>query len=113
MSLPTLHGTGTLISDPKTGPTKTGGTWTSVVVRFQQRRKTADSGWVDGHAEVASCIAFDEVAAILAGFGKGDSVELKGTVGAGLWGDKPQLKVTVTACRKPVRKGAVERRVAA
>jgi single-stranded DNA-binding protein len=105
MSLPTIHGTGTLLTDPKTGPTRTGGTWTNAVVRFQAWKKT-DAGWEEGDTVVASCIAFGDAATVLATFGKGDSVEVRGTCGLGEWNGKPQLKLTVAACRAPVKVAA-------
>jgi hypothetical protein len=102
VSLPTLHGTGKLLTDPKQGASQDGSPWCSAVLKFQTWRK-GDDGWTEGDGVVASIIAFKDVAPALAGFAKGDEVEIKGTGGVGMWKDQPQLKVTVTACRVPVK----------
>lgn len=106
MSLPELRGIGRLLADPRTGIGKNGKPWTSVLVKFTQWRKT-DVGWEEGDSQVASCIAFeDDPAALLAGFAKGDDVELRGPARVEMWQDKPQLKVTVVACRVPLKDAA-------
>jgi single-stranded DNA-binding protein len=103
MSLPELRGIGRLLSDPRTGTTKAGKPYTSALIKFTQWHKT-DAGWEEGDSQVASCIAFDEdAAATLAGFAKNDDVELRGPAKVEMWNDKPQLKITVVACRAPVK----------
>ncbi len=102
MSLPTLHGTVLLTTDPRTGETRSGDPYTSALGRFQTWRKT-DAGWEEGDSHAANLIAFGDAARDLAAFAKGDRVELKGTVTPAVWKDTPQLKVTVTACRVPVK----------
>lgn len=94
MSLPNLHGTGRLISDPKTGTSRNGQDWTSAVVKFQAWRK-GDNGWEEGDHAIAACIAFGDTAATLARFSKGDEVELRGPASLALYDGKPQLRVTI------------------
>ncbi len=101
MAFPNLHGIGQLVTDPKTGPTKTGGTWTNAVVKFVRWAKGDSGGWVEADSTIAAVIAFDDVAAALAQFAKGDTVDLLGTVSAGIWNGNPQLKITVGALRRP------------
>lgn len=104
MSLPELRGIGRLLNDPRTGIGKNGKPWTSVLVKFTQWKKTDDGKWEEGDSQVASCIAFDDgVVEMLAGFVKGDDIELRGPARVEMWNDKPQLKVTVVACRAPVK----------
>jgi hypothetical protein len=112
VSLPTLHGTGKLLTDPKQGTSHDGSPWCSVILKFQTWRK-GDDGWVEGDGAVASLIAFKETAAKLARFAKGDEVEFKGTASVGIWKDQPQFKVTVTACRVPVKAPTQRQKVAA
>lgn len=102
MSLPDMRGTGRLLTDPRTGTTKTDKPWTSALVKFQSWRK-GDDGWEEGDSQVASCIAYEDVASALAGFAKGDDIELRGPFKVEEWQGKPQLKVTVVACRVPVK----------
>ncbi|MGI5179554.1 hypothetical protein ACQEVZ_24805 [Dactylosporangium sp. CA-152071] len=104
MSLPTITGTGQLLGDPKTGPTRTGGTWTNCVVKFQAWRKGVD-GWEEGDAVVAAVITFDDEAGrILSGLGKGDSITVTGTATVGLWKDTAQLRITADTIALPVRR---------
>ncbi len=102
MALPQLRGTARLLSDPRTGESRNGKPWTSLLVKFQAWRKT-DDGWEEGDSQVASCIGFDGVAEDMAGFAKGDDIELRGPAHVEMYQDKPQLKVTVVACRVPVK----------
>jgi single-stranded DNA-binding protein len=102
MALPELRGIGRLLTDPRTGTSQNGNPWTSVLVKFAQWRKT-DDGWQEGDGQVASCIAFGDVAAEVARFAKGDEIELRGPAHVEMYQDKPQLKVTVVACRVPVK----------
>lgn len=102
MSLPELRGTGKLLADPRTGMTRTDKPWTSALIKFQAWKKT-DAGWEEGDSIVASCMAFDEPAGILAGFTKGDSVELRGPANLEEWNGQTRLKITVAACRAPVK----------
>lgn len=109
MALPTISGTGTLLSDPKTGDTRTGGTWTNAVVKFQAWRRT-DSGWEPGDEVVCAAIAFDDVAADLARYAKGDPVQIDATVNSlAIWQGKPQLKVTVSAVTQPEQRPRQQR----
>ncbi len=102
MSLPTLRGTARLLTDPRTGDTKTGGRWTSALVKFPQWRKT-DDGWQEGDGAVASIIGFDERADVLAAFAKGDEIDLYGTCVPDVYQGKPQLKVTLDGIRRHVK----------
>lgn len=102
MSLPNLRGTARLLSDPRTGDTRTGGRWASALAKFPQWRKT-DDGWEEQDGAVASCVGFNDVAELLAGFATGDEVDLYGTCTAEVYRDKPQLKVTLGGLRRHVK----------
>lgn len=109
MALPTISGTGTLLSDPKTGDTRTGGTWTNAVVKFQAWKKT-DTGWEPGDEVVCAAIAFDDTAADLARYAKGDPVQIDATVNSlNIWQGKAQLKVTVTTVAQPEQRPRQQR----
>lgn len=102
MSLPILRGTARLLTDPRTGDTKTGGRYASALVKFPQWRKT-DDGWQEGDGAVASIVGFDERADLLAGFAKGDDVDLYGQCTVEVYRDKPQFKVTLDGVRRHVK----------
>lgn len=102
MALPELRGIARLLNDPRTGTTKTGNPWTSCVVKFQEWHK-GDNGWTEGGGVVASLIAFGDVADEVARFARGTEIELRGPASLGEWQGKPQLKITVQACRVPVK----------
>ncbi|MEV8510840.1 single-stranded DNA-binding protein [Dactylosporangium sp. NPDC051484] len=102
MSLPEVRGAGRLITDPKTGPTRSGGTWTNGLVRFQAWKRDGET-WTEGDSVVASIIGFDDVAAALAAYTKGDELAVQGTVSVGMWKDQPQLKVTLSKVWTPER----------
>jgi hypothetical protein len=101
VSLPTITGVAKLLGDPKSGPTKSGGSWTNAILKFTAWRKVDDE-WTEGEGVVAAAIAFDDVAAQLAAFRKGDPIEIHGTASLGLWNDAPQLRVTLGGCRRPL-----------
>lgn len=103
MSLPEVRGAGKLVTDPRSGETKTGGRWTNGLIRFQSWRKTGDD-WEPGDAVVASVIGFDEVADQLAGYAKGDDVAVQGVTSVGIWKEQPQLKITLSRVWKPERR---------
>lgn len=106
MALPELRGIARLLTEPRTGVGSTGKPWTSALIKFPQWRKT-DDGWKEGDGVVASIIGFEDVADQLAGYAKGDEIEVRGTVTLGEWQGKPQLKLTVEACRRPVKAAKV------
>ena len=103
MALPELRGTGRLLADPRTGTTKTDKPWATALIKFPTWKKT-DAGWEEGEGTVASVIAFEDTALVLARYAKGDTMGVHGTAKAAVWNDKPQLAVTVTQCWTPERK---------
>lgn len=103
MSLPTISGTAQLLTDPKTGPTKSGGTWTNAVLKFQAWRKVDDE-WTEGDAVIGAVIAFDDAAQSLLTFSKGDIVTVEGTATVALWKDQPQLRITANTVAAPERR---------
>ena len=103
MSLPEIRGAGKLITDPRSGETRTGGRWTNGLVKFQAWKKNGDD-WEPGDAVVASVIAFDDVADLLAGYAKGDDIAVQGATSVALWKDQPQLKITLAKVWTPERK---------
>jgi single-stranded DNA-binding protein len=105
MALPELRGTGRLLTDPRTGIGKNEKPWTSALIKFPTWKKT-DDGWEEGEGTVASVIAFEDTACVLARYAKGDTVGVHGTAKAAVWKDKPQLAVTVTQCWMPEKKPA-------
>lgn len=102
MSLPEIRGVVLLTTDPRTGTTKTGDPYTSAIGKFQTWR-LVDSKWEETDSVTASLIAFKDAAGPLAEFHKGDRVELRGPGAPAIWKDQPQLKITVVACRVPVK----------
>lgn len=102
MSLPEIRGVVLLTTHPHTGEAKTGDPYTSAFGKFQTWRRV-DGEWQEGDSYGASLIAFGDAAAPLAAFKKGDKVELRGPASLGIWKDQPQFKVTVVACRVPVK----------
>jgi single-stranded DNA-binding protein len=102
MALPELRGIARLLSDPRTGIGKTGKPWTSALLKFTQWRKT-DDGWEECDGVVASAIAFEDVAGQVADYRKGDDIEVRGPITLEEWNGKPQLKLTVAACRHPIK----------
>lgn len=100
MALPELRGTGRLLTDPRNGVGKNDKPWTSALIKFPTWKKT-DSGWEEQDGAVASVIAFDDNAPLLAGYAKGDPIGVYGTVKPAVWNDKPQLAVSLTACWTP------------
>lgn len=109
MSLPTITGTGQLLGDPKTGPTRTGGTWCNAVVKFQAWKKV-DDVWTEGDTVVAAVITFDDDAGrILAGLRKGDIVTVTGTATVGLYREQAQLRVTADKVEVPERRPRADR----
>ncbi len=103
MSLPTLTGTAKLLTDPRKALTKTGKPMATVVLKFAAWRKV-DGKWEEGDSVVAAAIAFEDTARELVAFAKGDDVDITGTCTLGMWQDKPQLRLTVTACTAAARK---------
>ncbi len=97
MSLPKLTGTGRLLTDPRKSLTKLQNPMCSVLLLFQGWRKDDDGKWVEGDSVAVDAVAFEEVARALAGFSKGDNVEVvDATVtGVEVWNDKPRLKIRV------------------
>lgn len=109
MSLPTLTGTAKLLTDPKKALTRTGNPMATVLVKFVGFRKV-DGKWEEDGGVVASAIAFEDAARALVAFAKGDSVELEGrATEVTIWKDKPQIKLTVSACSAPVRQSDTQR----
>lgn len=106
MALPELRGTARLLTDPRTGVSKNDKPWTSALLKFPQWRKT-DDGWEEGDGVVASAIAFEDVAEQLAGYAKGDEIELRGPASLEEWQGKTRLKLTIEACRRPVKAAKV------
>lgn len=102
MALPELRGIARLLTEPKSGTGKTGKAWASALIKFPQWRKT-DDGWEEGDGVVASAIGFEDVAEQIAGYAKGDEIELRGPASLEEWQGKTRLKVTVEACRRPVK----------
>jgi single-stranded DNA-binding protein len=100
MALPELRGTGRLLTDPRSGTGNNDKPWSSALVKFPTWRKT-DDGWEETEGTVASVIAFDDLAAQLGQFTKGDSVGIHGTAKAAVWKDKPQIAVTISQCWTP------------
>lgn len=100
MALPELRGTGRLLTAPRTGTTSTGTPYASTLVKFPQWRK-ADGEWEEGEGAVASVIAYDDNAALLAAYAKGDDVGVHGSCKPAIYKDKPQLAVTATQIWTP------------
>lgn len=106
MSLPTIGpSTGTLLGDIKTGTTRTGGVWAAAVVKFQAWRRH-DGEWTEGDSVIASVIGFDDVARSLVALDlkKGDALEIEGSANVGEWSGKPQLRITLSAVRRPAKR---------
>ena len=107
MSLPEIRGAGKLVTDPRSGTTKTGGRWTNGLIRFQSWRKTGDD-WEPGDAVVASVIGFDDVADLLAGYSKGDDIAVQGSTSVAVWKDQAQLKITLSKVWTPQKRKRTE-----
>ncbi len=103
MSLPNVHGTARLLTDPRKLVTGAGKPMASCLLLFVGWKKDADDKWVEGDAIVADAVAFEDPAFDLAKFAKGDTVEIVDAVVTGLsvWKDKPQMKIRVKECRPP------------
>lgn len=95
MALPELRGEGRLLTDPRHGTTKTDKPWCSALVKFPAWRKVDDE-WIEDDADVASVMAFDDNAQLLARFAKGDEVGVHGKARLAEWNGKPQFAVTLT-----------------
>lgn len=100
MALPEIRGNGRLITDPRTGTTKTDKPWTSALIKFPVWRKV-DEQWEEGEGTVASVMAYEDNAPLLAGYAKGDAIGVHGTAKAAVWNDKPRIDVTATAIWTP------------
>jgi hypothetical protein len=96
MSLPKVTGTARLLTEPTRKATKDNKPMSTALIKFTGWRKDPAGKWVEGDSVVASAIAFEDVARDLAGFTRGDNVEVDGTVtGLQVWKDEPRLNVTV------------------
>lgn len=104
MSLPKVTGTAKLLTDPKKALTKTGKPMATVLLKFVGWRKDDDGKWVEGDHVIAAAIAFEDVARDLAGFAKGDDVEVEGVATVAVWNDRPQLNLTLRAVVAAVKK---------
>ncbi|MET0520824.1 MAG: single-stranded DNA-binding protein [Jiangellaceae bacterium] len=104
MSLPELRGQGRTLTDPRTGTTNGGTPWCSLLIKFPAWRKT-DDGWEEQpDSPVANVSAYDDLAAVLAEYGKGTEIGIHGTTKLTVWRDKPQFQVTATQIWTPERK---------
>ncbi len=101
MSLPKVTGTARLLTEPRRMLTSTKKPMCSVLLLFQGWRKGDADKWVEGDAVKADAVAFEEVARALAGFEKGDNVEIVDATitGVEVWKDQPRLKVRVKDLR--------------
>ncbi len=97
MSLPKVTGTARLLTDPRKMLTSMQKPMCSVLLLFQGWRKDDDGKWVEGDAVKADAVAFEDPARALAGFAKGDNVEIVDATitGVEVWNDKPRLKIRV------------------
>ncbi len=96
MSLPRVTGTARLLTEPTRKTTKDNKPMSTVLLKFTGWRKDDAGKWVEGDSVVASAIAFEDTARLLAGFAKGDNVEIEGQItGMSVWKDKPQMSVTI------------------
>ena len=100
MALPELRGVGRLLTDPHHGTGKSGKPWCSALIKFSSWRKV-NGTWVEGEGTVASVMTFEDNAAELARYAKGDPIGIHGTVKAAVWKDKPQLGITATQIWTP------------
>lgn len=114
MALPELRGIGKLLTDPRNGTGKNDKPWVAALIKFPTWRK-ANDGWEEGEGTVASVIAFEDTAAALGRYAKGDPIGIHGTAKAAMWNDRPQIAVTVTSCwtpekqpKKPARPSTAE-----
>ncbi len=95
MSLPRITGTARILTDPTRKTTKTNEPMSTALLKFQGWRKGDDGKWVEGDAVVASAIAFGDVARALAGFAKGDDVQVEGVATLQVWKDEPRLSLSL------------------
>ncbi len=96
MSLPKVTGTARLLTEPTRKTTKTNKPMSTALLKFVGWRKDGDK-WVEGDTVVASAIAFEDVAMLLAGFAKGDDIQVEGVATVGVWKDQPRLNLTLKA----------------
>jgi hypothetical protein len=78
VSLPTISGTGRLITDPKRGVTSANNPWCNCVVRLVGYKKTDTGAWEEDTSYAATIAAFGDVARQLATFAKGDEIQFTG-----------------------------------
>ncbi len=95
MSLPTVSGTARILTEPTRRTTAKNDPMSTVLLKFQGWRKGDDGKWIEGDAVVAGAIAFGDVALLLAGFAKGDDVEVSGTATLQVWKEQPRMSLTL------------------
>lgn len=104
MTLPELRGQGRALTDPRSGTTGSGTPWCSLLLKFPSWKKT-DDGWKEQpDSPVASVVAYDDLAAQLAKYAKGDDLGVLGTTKLSVWKDKPQFSITASQLWTPERK---------
>ncbi len=97
MSLPRVTGTARLLTEPTRKATKDHKPMSTALLKFTGWRKDDGGKWTEGDSVIAAAIAFEDVARALAGFVKGDDVQVEGVATLTVWKDEPRLNLTLKA----------------
>lgn len=89
MALPTLHGTGRLVSDGELRYTNAGKAVFAVDLAFSSRKRDQNGEWVDGDKLfIRSAMFGDQAESVAESLQKGDEVAVLGRVRLDQWQDK-------------------------
>jgi single-stranded DNA-binding protein len=108
MALPKIDGVGRLLTEVRKSLTSTQKPMASAILKFPTWHRQPEGGWEEGDGVIASIVAFEDVAKLLARYARGDEIAIWGTTAAQVWKDTPQLKVTLSdvqpAPEKPTKR---------